>query len=77
MEVDYETLTSCGADSIAKLGEIYVPTGFNGLGKLMSLHVTVGYFKHYAMLGITISDGVDASVTSTDECVWVGSPSVT
>lgn len=70
-------LTSKGVISIAYLGEIYVTTGFNGLGKLISVHMPVGYFKHAADLGEVSSDGKDTSKTILDECVKVGSPSVT
>lgn len=67
--------TSWGTDSEAKVGEAYVTTGFNGLGKLMSVVASVGNEKPMAIEGLVMPSGWDSSETLTEDWVCSGSPS--
>lgn len=52
-----EKITSYNANSNAVVGEIYAPTGFNGVGKLISGYSATGDFAHMANDGCTAPDG--------------------
>lgn len=68
--------TSKGSNSEAWVGETYVTTGSNGLGKSMPLKAPVGYFDHEAIVGDATPKGENTSESEFYEWVMVGAPPV-